>query len=208
MIVFDLLVILSVLLIGLGLLGTLIALTTRRWALLKRFVLGLFIYISVYVLFLVAVALLSPQKVLAIHQIRCFDDWCASVERVEIVPTIGTVQADGNFYLVTLQVSSKAKRIRQRALDASVYLIDSQGIRYDPSPQGQHALEAAGQAGQPLNSWLGPGGSFTYTAVFDLPLGITMPSLVITHGAFPDIIIIGSDQSFLHKPTIVRLSIP
>jgi hypothetical protein len=52
------------------------------------------------------------------------------------------------------------------------------------------------------------GGSFTYTAVFDLPSGITKPGLVITHGAFPGAIIIGDPQSLLHKPTIVRLSIP
>jgi hypothetical protein len=32
--------------------------------------------------------------------------------------------------------------------------------------------------------------------------------LVITHGAFPGVIIIGDDQSFLHKPTIVQLASP
>ncbi len=74
---------------------------------------------------------------------------------------------------------------------------------YRPLP-----LEAAGRAGQPLNSLVEAGGSFTSTAVFDLPHGTTNLGLVITHGAFPGVIIIGDDQSFLHKPTIVRLASP
>jgi hypothetical protein len=81
--------------------------------------------------------ILSPQQVLAMHQLRCFDDWCASVERVELQPAIGKVKAQGTFFLVTVQVTSKAKRISQRALDAAVYLLDGRGIRYDLSVKGQ-----------------------------------------------------------------------
>jgi hypothetical protein len=206
--VFDLLLVFSVFAVLLALLGLLLALITRRWALSKRLALALLIYISIYALLLIGVALLSPQKVLAMHQLRCFDDWCASVERVELQPAIGTVQAQGIFYLVTVQVTSKAKRISQRALDANVYLLDEYGTRYDRSIEGQPALEAAGQAGQPLDSLVEAGGAFTHTAVFDLPFGITQPGMVITHGAFPGVIIIGEDQSFLHKPTIVRLASP
>jgi hypothetical protein len=208
MTIFDLVLILSVFVIFLALLGMLIALLTRRWMRLKQLALFVGIYASVYALLLVSLALLSPQQVLAMGQLRCFDDWCASVERVEIQPAIGRVQARGAFYIVTIQVSSRAKRISQRALDAGVYLLDEQGKRYDASIQGQQALEAAGLAGQPLNSLVDAGGSFTTTTVFDLPLSSTQPGLVITHGAFPGIIIIGDDQSFLHKPTIIQLTSP
>jgi hypothetical protein len=208
MTIFDLLLILSVFVIFLTLLGMLIALITRRWMRLKQ--LGLFvgIYVSVYALLLVSLALFSPQQVLAMHQLRCFDDWCASVEMVELQPSIGRVEARGAFYIVTLRVSSRAKRITQRALDAGVYLLDKQGKRYDVSIQGQQALEAAGLAGLPLNSPVDAGASFTSTTVFDLPSNSAQPSLVITHGAFPGIIIIGDDQSFLHKPTIIQLTTP
>jgi len=206
MAIFDLALIFSVLVVFLGLLGMLIALVTRRWAVLRRLALGLAIYVSAYGLLLVGVALLSPQQVLSMHQIRCFDDWCVSVEQVEQQPTIGTIQPQGVFYLVTVQVSSQARRINQRALDAAVHLVDDRGRRYNPSPQGQQALEAAGQAGQPLNSMVEAGGFFTHTAVFDLPSETAQLGLVTTHGAFPNVIIIGNDQSLLHKPTIVRLS--
>ncbi len=204
----DLFFIISFILTISGIVGLLAAIILRRRRLAKLLTTGLAIYAGVYLLLLVGVSLLSPQRVLAMHDVRCFDDWCMAVEQVEQRPAIGTVQAQGSFYLVTLQVSSQAKRIRQRELDTSVFLLDDGGKRYDLSPTGQRALEAAGQAGQPLNSWLDAGAAFTHIAVFDLPPGVSQPGLVIAHGAFPGSIIIGDDQSILHKPTIMRLSQP
>jgi cytochrome c biogenesis protein CcdA len=81
--IFDLVLIFSVFVVLLLLLGMLMALVARRRAVLRRLVLGVVIYVGVYVLLLVSVSLLSPQQVLAMHQQRCFDDWCASVEQVE-----------------------------------------------------------------------------------------------------------------------------
>jgi hypothetical protein len=208
MTIFDLLLIFSVLLVLLVLPGVLVASATRRWALAKRLAGALIIYTSIYALVLVGVAVLSPQQVLAMHQLRCFDDWCVSVERVERQPAIGEIKAQGTFYLVTIQVTSRAKRVSQREQIAAVYLLDGHGIRYDLSAEGQQALDAAGRGGQPLDSLVEAGGAFTYTAVFDLPSTTTQPGLVISHGAFPGVIIIGDDQSFLHKPTIVRLPYP
>jgi hypothetical protein len=87
----------------------------------------------------------------------------------------------------------------------SIYLLDASYQRSDPSPAGQQALDATGQGGQPLSSELAPGGSFTRTVVFDLPKGSSHLALVVTHGLFPDLLVIGSEQSFLHKPTIIEL---
>ena len=143
------------------------------------------------------------------HQNRCFDDWCLSVEQVVQQPIVGSapmlVRAQGVFDLVTVRVSSRARRVSQRALDAQVYLLDARRQRYNPDPAGQQALDASGHGGQPLDSELAPGGSFTRTVVFDVPKGLSHLVLVVTHGLFPDVLVIGSDQSFLHKPTIIRL---
>jgi hypothetical protein len=175
----------------------------------KRVLLALAGFVVVYGAVLVTVALVSPQQVLALHQDRCFDDWCLSVEQVVQQPTIGLaptlVRAQGVFDLVTVRVSSRARRGSQRALDAQVYLLDASGHRYDPDPAGQHALAASRQGGQPLDSEVAAGGSFTRTVVFDVPTGASQLALVVTHGLFPDVLIIGSDQCFLHKPTIIRL---
>jgi hypothetical protein len=203
----DLFFLISALMVLLGAAGLLAAMASRRWFLVRRLALGLVIYLCMYAILLVGAALIGPQQVLAMRQPRCFDDWCASVEKVEQKQAIGAAQAQGVFYLVTIQVSSRAKRISQRALDADVYLVEG-GTRYDLSPQGQRALEAAGQAGKPLNSLVDAGNSFTYVAVFDLPSRTGQAGLVITHGAFPGILIIGDDQSLFHKPTIIQLAEP
>jgi hypothetical protein len=208
MTIFDLILLFSFFVVLFGVIALLIALVTRRRMLARRLGIGLLSYIGLYAVLLVGFSLSTPQRVMEMRQVRCYDDWCAAVEQVRQVPVIGTVQAQGSFYLVTIQVTSQAKRISQRALDAAIYLLDGSGVRYDPSPAGQSALQAAGQAGQPLNSLVDAGGSFTYTAAFDLPPSATQVGLVMTHGAFPGNIVIGDDQSFLHKPTIVRLTTP
>lgn len=176
---------------------------------MRRVSLALGSFLVLYAIVLLSVSLLSPQQKLTMHQDRCFDDWCLSVERVVQQPTIGTsariVTARGEFSLVTVRVSSRAKAINQRALDVQVYLLDASNQHYDPSPIGQQALDATGKGGQSLSSELVPGGSFTHTVVFDLPKGSSHLALVVTHGLFPDLLVIGSEQSFLHKPTVIDL---
>jgi hypothetical protein len=115
------------------------------------------------------------------------------------------VAARGEFFLVTMRVSSRAKAITQRALDAQIFFLDASNQHYDPSPSGQQALDATGQGGHSLSSELAPDSSFTRTIVFDLPKGSSHLALVVTHGLFPDLFVIGSEQSFLHKPTIIEL---
>ncbi len=205
----DLILILAALGCILALIVLIYSLLRRRWGQAKRILLFLGSFLVVYAVVLIIVSLLSPQRIFAMHQNRCFDDWCVSVEQVVQQPTVGTapkvITARGVFYLVTMRVSSQAKAVSQRALDAQVYLLDGGGQRHNPDPSGQQALDAGGQGGQALNSELAPGGSFTRTTVFDVPRGSSGLSLVITHGLFPDILVIGSDQSFLHKPTIIQL---
>lgn len=205
----DLVFILAVLACLFTLLALCYFLLRRQWTRVRRTLLALGSFLVIYAIVLVSVALLSPQHVYAMHQNRCFDDWCISAEQVTQQATMGAsstaVSAHGMYYVVTVRVSSKARGITQRALDARLYLLDAQGQRYDPDPTAQRALDAAGQSGQPLNSSLTPGSSFTHTVAFDLPKNSSQLALGVTHGLFPGVIIIGDEQSFLHKPTTFKL---
>lgn len=207
----DLALILAVLGSALALCVVFFFLLRRQWRRASRIALALFACVALYAVVLMNVSLLSPQRVLAMHENRCFDDWCLSVERVVQQPTVGTapniVSARGVYYLVSVRISSLAKAISQRAPDAQVYLLNAGGQRFDPSVPGQQALDATGQGGQALSSELAPGSSFTRILVFDLPKGSSHLALVVTHGLFPDLLVIGSDQSFLHKPTIIELQL-
>jgi hypothetical protein len=202
----DLFFLFSVLLLLLALVSLLAVLVARKPALARCIALGASAYVILYALALVTVSLASPQQVLGMNQDRCFDEWCIAAASVQEQPAIGATHAQGGEYaLVTVRVSSRSKGTRQRAVDAALYLLEESGRRYDPSPSGQQALETANLAGQPLNTYLDPGSSFTHTAAFDLPLGARPYALVVTHGLFPGRLIIGDSQSFLHKPTIFRL---
>ena len=208
---FDLVFLLAVLGCVLARVALCFFLLRPHWRSARRVALALWSFLALYTGVLLSVSLLSPQHTLPMHQDRCFDDWCLSVERVVQQPSIGAaptiVAARGEFYLVTVRVSSRAKAITQRALDVQVSLLDASSQRYDHSATGQQALDATGGGGQSLLSELAPGGSFTRTIVFDLPTGSSHLALVVTHGLFPDLFIIGSEQSFLHKPTIIELQV-
>ena len=124
----------------------------------------------------------------------------------QIGETPAAVNAQGSFCVVTIRVSSAARGKSQRAKDAAVYLIDSARHRYDPSPEGQRALDATGAGGQELTTTMPPGGSFVRTVVFDVPRDTAGLGLVVTHGSFPGVLIVGDPQSFLHAPTVISLN--
>lgn len=167
-----------------------------------RLAIGLAIYFAA----LIAVSLLSPRKVLAMGQDRCFDDWCLAVESATTAPDIADKAANGKYYIVTLRVSSQAKRVSQRALDASVHLEDDRGNTYEPSDSGQRAYEAQHGPAKALFDRLEPGEFFNTVRVFDVPRDAGGLGLVVLHGAFLGHLIIGDSQSFLHKRTMTLLN--
>jgi len=205
----DLLLLITVFITVVALLGGASYLARRRWRPLRRILLALGVFLGSYAAVLVTVSLTSPQQVLGPHQVRCFDDWCLSLQRVARRRAVGrwphVATARGQFYLVTVEVSSRARGISQRAVDARVYLLDANGQRYDPDADARHALDATGGGGQPLDTELPPAGSFTHTVVFDVPLERRPGGLVVVHGLFPAVLVIGDPQSLLHKPTLLAL---
>src|SRR5262249_24045701 len=126
MTIFDLIFLLAVV----GCVSTLVALGfflfRRHYRLARRLALALGSFLVLYTSVLLSVSLLSPQHTLAMHQDRCFDDWCLSAERVMQQPSIGAiVSVHGEFLLVTVRVSSRAKAVTERATDVQVYLLDT-----------------------------------------------------------------------------------
>jgi hypothetical protein len=208
--IFDLLFIVCFLAAAISLLRAAYYACRRRWMSSARVLRRLGYGAGAYTIVLVAVSLTSSVKVLRMGERQCFDDWCISVERVARQSQIGerpaAANARGAFWLVTVKVSNAARRRAQRETDVGVCLIDPAGHRYYPSPPGQMALDATGAGGQELTTMMAPGGSFERTVVFDVPRDSTDLGLVVTHGPFPGVLIIGDSGSFLHAPTVVRLS--
>jgi hypothetical protein len=150
---------------------------------------------SAYFAITLAVGYLKPQRVISIGDPWCFDDWCLTVERVD--RTAGPSQVS---YNVALRISSRARRVTQRANGAWVYLIDDQGRRYSPDPA---------PSAVPLDALLRPLESATTLRVFRVLPDAHELGLITGHGG-PycgpmDLLIIGSGGCLFRKPTMIRI---
>jgi len=174
-----------------------------RWARARRVAAALGTYVAGYAVVLGAVGVAMPRQVAAPGVRRCFDDWCVAALSAEIVS--GAVQpcreeAGSRQWAVTLEVSSAARRVRQRARDAAAEVETGAGRRYGPC--------SGPLAGHALADELGPGESFRVVEPFRLPAAAAPAGVVVHHGAFPGVIIIGDDQSLLHRPALMEVAVP
>ncbi len=167
-----------------------------RWAGVRSAARNLTIFVGVYGLLLVGFALATPRRELGAGERKCFDDWCVAAGALEREPTAELCPGSASVWVASLEVVSVARRVRQRAADASVELEDAEGRRYSPCTVA---------AAEKIRDYLGPGDSLSISLPFGLPAGARPAGLVVHHGAFPGLIIIGDDQSWLHLPTLLRL---
>lgn len=171
-----------------------------RWDGVRRRARGLAFYLACYAGILVAVALLMPRRTLATGERECFDDWCAAGISAELAAAADApcaAEAGTRVWVATVEISSDAKRVRQRAPDARALLEDGSGREYAAcnTPLGAHALVDE----------LGPGDAFRVAEPFRLPSGAVPAGVIISHGAFPGVLIIGDDQSLLHARTLLEV---
>jgi len=164
--------------------------------------------LAFYAAALILVALALPRRIYAPGERRCFDDWCVTAVEAEIADGSISVpcQADpgGRNWVAAIEVSSVARRVRQRAPDARAELEDQRGKRYQPC--AAPLTRGTGPA-RLLSDEIGPGESFRVFLPFRLPGDATPSGLVLHHGDIPGMAIIGADQSFLHRPALQRVAL-
>jgi hypothetical protein len=161
--------------------------TTRALTLLRKWALCSAAYFAI----VAGSSLFWPRTVLRLGEPRCFDDWCIAVEKIARQPADG-----GADLVVTLRLSSTAKRISQREHDVVVYAADDGGRRY----------AAARASDIPFSVQLGPQESVTTTRAIYLPAAARHPVLVIAHeGGFQMGWLIIGYETWFHKPTMVRI---
>lgn len=167
-----------------------IAVAALRRRRVRGLLYGLGVFLTVYLGIIIAVSLLSPQRMIPLKEPQCFDDWCIAVEQAERTPVGEAVS-----YTVTLRLFSRARGRPQRENGVSVYVLDDRGRRYEAQADSQAV---------PLNVLLQPGESVNAVRKFLLPAEARNPGLVVAHGRFPGVFIIGDDQSLFHKSSLMR----
>jgi hypothetical protein len=156
---------------------------------LRRLAAGAAVYFSI----VIVVSLIEPRRIVNMGDDQCFDDWC-----IAAVSSSSSPAPSGLSYLVSLRISSRARRVAQRELNMAVYLTDKNGHRYVSSPRPSDV---------PLDILLEPRQGVDLSRLFSVPASARDLNLVITHdGGFPiNWFIIGYDAWF-HQPPVIRLS--
>lgn len=170
-------------------------------------------WLGAYVTVLVITSLASRERTLALGETKRFCGFyldChmgVAVERVDTVSSIGGVRAGGTFYVVTLRVSSDARRVPLRLEQPKIAIVDREGFRHERSPDAEHAL-GRGQLLE-LERPVEAGHSFTRAVVIDVPHDVRDPRLHVTMGGPLDrtveLALIGDEDALLHAPTMHAL---
>lgn len=136
-----------------------------------------------------------------------------SVVDARRVASLGGARANGAWEMVTLRVWFDPRTASERRGDAPltpnprrVRLVDADGKAYAPSAGGGRALEAERGAQTPLTRALRPGESYTTTLVFEVPSGVREPRLLLTEDDAVTRLLIGHENSLLHRPIPFRLA--
>jgi hypothetical protein len=124
----------------------------------------------------------------------------------------GARAASGAWEVVTLKVWFDPATVSDRRGDAPLWpnprlarLVDADGRAYAPSAAGMRALEAERGAQPPLTRALRPGESYVTSLVFEVPAGVASPGLLLTEDDPVTRLLIGHENSFLHRPIPFRL---
>jgi hypothetical protein len=172
---------------------------------------GLLLLILGYGLSLVGFALFSRERTLARGEEKYFCELdchlAYSVQKVERVKNIGSANASGEFYIVTVRVrfdeSTTAPWRRRDApltpVPLNFAVVDSQGRAIQRSLIGQSAWDENPGSSRSLRDTLLPGESYETTLVFDVPADAGSPRLLASFTVFPTQVLIGDENSPLHK---------
>jgi hypothetical protein len=196
------------------------ALVVRRYGRLKVSLAGMALVSAAYLGVLLAFSLASGGRVLARGEEKHFCEidchLAYSVEGVRRAKALGAgseqLTARGEFYVVTLKSRFDETTISPRRGDSplrpnprSATVYDAEGHAYEESREGRRALLSEGGGGTPIHTELRPGQSYTTELVFDLPTGVRSPLLLLNESSTETRLIIGHENSPLHKKTEFKL---
>ena len=187
----------------------------RRW--LRYSLLAMSLLLVGYGVLLFGFSVFSRERTLARGQEKYFCELdchlAYSVQKVERVKQIGDTVANGEFYVVTLrgrfdETTTAPWRPRDAALTPdplNFTLVDTRGDAVPLSEPGQKAWDSLRGASPYLFNPIRPGESVEATFVFEAPPAMHSPRLLASVVGFPTPVLIGDEDSFLHRKTYFGL---
>ncbi|HUP20907.1 MAG TPA: hypothetical protein VM778_13295 [Gemmatimonadota bacterium] len=178
--------------------------------------LGLGAWLAVYAGVLVAVSLASEERVLAPGAPKRFCgaylDCHLGVEVVGVERNgalgegPGRIEAEGEFHVVTVAVSSDARRATLALRHPRAVVRDGAGTEHERNSAAEAAL---GGPWPSLSDPVAAGEKRAVRLVFDLPADVPAPRLHVTEGSrierLVECVLIGDEDSLLHAPVALEL---
>src|SRR5713101_7062121 len=187
----------------------------RRSAFLSKLGSGAVVTIAAgYFLLLSGVSLASSEKTLPSDGWKYFCEIDCHIAysligaqtTVALGPEMQQVSARGEFVVVRVKTWFDERTISGHRGNGpltpnqrKVILVDDMGRSFAPSPEGQTAFARLGNASTPLTQPLRPGESYTTDFVFDVAKEARGLRLLITEDDPETRLVIGHENSFLHK---------
>lgn len=199
-----------------GCLALIVSVFSKRFRLARLCLIGLAGIVAIYLGGMLVFSLASSEQVLARGQEKYFCEidchLAYSIIDIRDTKTLGEaanqLTATGTFRVVTVQTRFDETTISPRRGNEQLYpnprdliVVSEAGKKYFPSLPGQRALERSGAAGTAITSPLPPGESYKTSFVFDLPADVRNPTLLIHEDDVVTFLIIGHENSLLHKKT-------
>jgi len=188
----------------------------KRVGLTKISLVSMVAIAGLYLVVLLIFSFASSERVLARGQEKHFCEidchLAYSIADEHDTKTLGNApnqaKAAGTFRVVTIQTRFDETTTNLNRGNGLLYpnsrvvtVVDANGKKYSPSPEGQRLLESSQAAGTPMTTPLRPSETYTTTYVFDLPSDISNPTLLIHEGEWVTYFVIGHENSPLHKTT-------
>ena len=156
-------------------------------------------YATVYMIVALAYDFLAPQRIIQVGEPWCLDDWCLTAEAVNANQAQSVTT-----YKIDLRISSRARRVSQRAAGAWIYLINVNNGQLVPPDSDASAV--------PLDVRLQPLQEVTTSRVFHVPSQAVNLGLITGHGgpycSAMSLLIIGEGGCLFKKPTMIRIAPP
>ena len=175
---------------------------------------AVFTILIAYLILLCGVSFASSEKLLPVGGWKYFCEIDCHVaysvigaQTAEALgPEMQQTDAHGQFVIVRIKTWFDERTISSHRGNGpltpnprKVFLVDETGRRFESSAPGQAAFERLGNPSTPLSAALRPGESYTTNFVFDVPKDLRNLRLLITEDDAETRLVIGHENSLLHK---------
>lgn len=194
-----------------GILFVIALYTGKAW--LAKFVFGgMAVWFVFYFVMLLGVSLFSKEKTLALGEPKAFCGFyldChmhTAVKSMRTGKTLGDKTANGEFYIVTVEVFSNAVKATLGLATVDSHIVDASKREYNRDIEAEAQLSPQPE----FEKQIGPEESFEKVIVFDLPVDVKEPRLDIREGYGIDnaieAVLIGDEDSIFHARNYFKLS--